>query len=251
MQLIITNAGEELISRLISETAAAQFTKISASDHDYSGADPKMLTELDNVKQTVLISGISRIDTTLVEIIAAFDNKGLETGYYARALGVYAEDQDGNEILFCVGVDPDHPSYLPPFSGRTVSSITYRLKIKVNNSEQVNIEVNPGAYPTVEQFSDLQKQFAELSEKVGLGIAPKLISVCERDPGKPDYLDGNAGGGGDDGGELISEVTLMANDYSGSAEITLVMSDGVKYDAENMSRSAENAQNGDVIIQEV
>lgn len=163
MQLIITNAGEELISRLISETSTAHFTKISATDHDYSGTDPKMLTELNDVKQTVLISGISRIDTTLVEIIAAFNNKGLETGYYAKTLGVYAEDQDGNEILFGVGIEQEHPSYLPRFSGRTVSSITYRLNIKVNNSEQVKIEVNPGAYITVEQFNKLLAGSVEVS----------------------------------------------------------------------------------------
>lgn len=163
MQLIITNAGEELISRLISETAAARFTKVSTTDHDYSGIDPKTLTELDDVKQTVLISDISRVDKTLVEIIAAFDNKELKIGYYTRALGVYAEDQDGNEILFGVGIEQEHPSYLPPFSGRTVSSITYRLNIKVNNSEQVKIEVDPGAYMTVEQFNRLLAGSVEVS----------------------------------------------------------------------------------------
>lgn len=155
--LIITNSGEELISRLIAETATASFTKISASDHDYSGVDLKTLTELEDVKQTALISGISRIDTTLIEIVAAMDNTELETGYYTRALGVYAKYQDGNEILFGVSIEPDTPSYLPPFSGKTISSISYRLNIKVNNSEQVNIEVTPGAYPTVEQFNDLQR----------------------------------------------------------------------------------------------
>ena len=155
--LIITNSGEELISRLIAETATASFTKISASDHDYSGVDLKTLTDLEDVKQTTLISGVSRIDTTLIEIVAAMDNTELEAGYYTRALGVYAKDQDGNVILFGVSIEHDTPSYLPPFSGKTVSSISYRLNIKVNNSEQVNIEITPGAYPTVEQFNDLQR----------------------------------------------------------------------------------------------
>ncbi len=155
--LIITNAGEELISRLIAETATARFTKVSASDHDYSSTDLKTLTALEDVKQTVHISGITRIDTTLIEVVAAMDNTELEAGYYTRALGVYAEDQDENEILFGVSIEPATPSYFPPFSGRTVSSISYRLKIKVNNSEQVNIEMNPGAYLTVEQFSELQE----------------------------------------------------------------------------------------------
>lgn len=167
MQIVITNDGLELMSKLISETATAQFTKISASDHDYSNIDPKTLIELEDVRQTVLVSGISRVDKTLIEIIAAFDNKDLETGYYAKALGVFAEDQDGNEILFCVGVEPDHTSYLPPFSGRTTSSITYRLKIKVNNSEQVIMEALPGANVTVEQFEEFRGELNEqLAQKI-------------------------------------------------------------------------------------
>lgn len=155
--LIITNSGEELISRLIAETATVSFTKISVSDHDYSGVDLKTLTELEDIKQTALISGITRVDATLIEIVAAMDNTKLETGYYVRTLGVYAKDQDGNEILFGVSIAADTPSYFPPYSGRTISSISYCFNIKVSNSERVNVELKPGAYPTVEQFSELQE----------------------------------------------------------------------------------------------
>lgn len=155
--LVITNSGEELTAKLIAGTTTAAFTKIVASERDYSGIDLKSLSELSDIKQIVFVSSVTRTDTTMIEVLAAMDNSELTTGYYTRALGVIAEDASGNEILFAVSIETDNPSYLPPFSGKTVSSVTYRLNIKVDNSEQVKIEVNPGAYPTLEQLNNVQK----------------------------------------------------------------------------------------------
>lgn len=151
--LVITNLGEELTAKLIAGTSTAQFTKVAASNYDYSGVELKTLTELQGVKQEVLISSVTRTDITMIEILAAMDNSSIESGYYTRALGVYAKDSDENEILFAVSIEAENPWYMPPFSGKTVSSVTYRMNVKVDNSEQVKIEVNPGAYPTIEQLN--------------------------------------------------------------------------------------------------
>lgn len=155
--LVITNAGKELAAKLIAGTTTATFTKVLTSDQDYSAANLKTLTELINVRQTVPVSDVVRIDQSTVEVLAAMDNSKLSSGYFIRALGVIAEDGDGTEVLFAVSIETVHPSYLPAFAGKTVSSITYHLKIKVDNSEQVKIEVNPGAYSTVEQLNNVQE----------------------------------------------------------------------------------------------
>ena len=155
--LVITNSGQELMSKLIAGTTTATFTKIAGSDHDYSGISLEDITELEDVKQTALISKVSRTDLTIVEVLAALDNSSLTEGYYVRALGLYAKDGDGTEILYAISIEPTAPDYLPAFSGKTVSSITYRLITKVDNSEQVTLEVNPGAFPTIEQVDNIQR----------------------------------------------------------------------------------------------
>ena len=155
--LVITSKGQELMSRLIAGTTTATFTKIAGSDHDYSGVSLEALTELEDVKQNVLVSKVTRTDLTLVEVLAALDNHDLTEGYYVKALGLYAKDGDGEEMLYAVSIETVAPDYLPAFSGKTVSSITYRLITKVDNSEQVTLEVNPGAYPTVEQVDNIHQ----------------------------------------------------------------------------------------------
>ena len=155
--LVITGKGQELTAKLIAGTSTATFTKIATSSYDYSSATLENVTELYDIKQTALISKVSRTDTTIVEVLSKIDNTGLESGYYIKALGLYAKGSDGDEILFGISIETDTPDYMPPQSGTTVSGISYRLNTKVDNSSQVTIEVNPAASPTMEQFETLEQ----------------------------------------------------------------------------------------------
>lgn len=153
--LVITNKGQELMAKMIAGTSTATFTKICTSDFDYSNTDLENLIEMYDIKQTALISKVSRTDTTLVEVLAAINNSDLESGYYVRGLGLYAKDSDNNEVLYAVSIDSENPDYMPAFGGKTVSGISYRLNTKVDNSEQVTLEISPAAIPTIEQLNDL------------------------------------------------------------------------------------------------
>lgn len=240
-ELIITNVGRGLVTRLIEGAASAQFTRVTASDYAYSEDELCLLTELSEIKQSAPISKITRIDGTVVELLAAMDNTELSSGYFTRALGVYAEDGSGAEILFAVCIEPDTPYYMPPFSGKTVSSVTYRLNVKVDRSENVMIDTMPGAYATVEMLDSLEKKLVDRLDF-------KTVAMYERDPSKPNYLGGSEGGGA---GDTENAVTLNARGYTGTADIAVILSDGVIYDAENMSRDPQNAENGSLIIKEV
>ena len=155
--LVITAKGQELTAKLIAGTSTATFTKIATSSYDYSSATLENVTELYDIKQTALVSKVSRTDTTIVEVLAKIDNTNLESGYYVKALGLYAKGSDGVEILFGISIETDNPDYMPPQSGTTASGISYRLNTKVDNSSQVTIEVNPAASPTIEQFETLEQ----------------------------------------------------------------------------------------------
>lgn len=154
--LVITEAGQELIAKMIAGTSTVTFTRIRTTDHDYSGIDLKGLTSLEDVKQESLISSIERTNSTMVEIIAAVNNSELIDGYYIRAVGLYAKDEDMDEVLYGVSIEADNPDYLPGFNGHTVSGVTYRINTKVDVSSQVTLEINPAAVATVVQFEDVK-----------------------------------------------------------------------------------------------
>lgn len=154
--LVITNKGQELMAKMIAGTSTATFTKIATSDYDYSSTSLEDLLQLYDIKQEALISKVSRTDLTLVEVLAAINNNDLTTGYYVKGLGLYAKDSDHNEILYGISIESVNPDYMPAFGGKTVSGISYRLNTKVDNSEQVTLEINPAATPTIEQVEAVQ-----------------------------------------------------------------------------------------------
>ncbi len=155
---IITASGQSLITRMIAGTSMATFTKIKTSDHEYTADALVKLTDLDDVKQEVDISKVTRTDTSTVEVVATMENKGLTDGYYVKVLGLYAKDSvNQTEILFGVSTETETPDYMPAFGGKTASAITYRLNIKVDVADRVEIVINPVATATIEQVENVER----------------------------------------------------------------------------------------------
>lgn len=127
---VITKDGMELQTKLVAGMTTTVFTKISVSEHRYSKDELYSLTELNDVRQMVLVSSIKRKDATQVEVIAAIENTDLDKGYDIQALGLYAEDSKGNEVLYAVSISGDHPDYMPPCTDDALSEITYRIYIQ-------------------------------------------------------------------------------------------------------------------------
>ena len=166
--LIITKQGQSLIAKMIAGTDTAKFTKLQTSSHDYTSDSLELLSELTEVKQEVEVSSVQRTDTSLVQVIAAIDNKEIVDGYYVRTIGLFAKDSKENEILYAIATD-DKPDYMPAFGGKTVSGISYRLNTKVDVANQVIIELNPANSATIEQVENLEKVVNTHIEKSVVG----------------------------------------------------------------------------------
>jgi len=155
-KLIVTNAGQSLIAKLISGTAEINFTKIKTSDYVYTASDIPALTELSQIRQTANVSSITIVSSSVVKVRAVVNNTSLSTGYYVKAVGLYATDSSTNEeILFGVSLCGNMADYMPSQSG-TVTGITYTFNCKVDNTEQVAVTVDPSGVASAEDLEDLE-----------------------------------------------------------------------------------------------
>ena len=162
--IVITEQGKQLMSKVISETESMTFTKIAVSDYDYSGIELQNISELQSVKQTAIISKISRTDGKTVEILAAINNEQIPEAYYVRTLGVYVKDSSENEILYGISISGENPDYMPAYEGKTLSGVSYRINVAVEDSEYITVNVNPAAVPTIMQVEDIDTAFREHTE---------------------------------------------------------------------------------------
>lgn len=162
--IVITEQGKQLMSKVISETESMTFTKIAVSDYDYSGIELQNISELQSVKQTAIISKTSRTDGKTVEILAAINNEQIPESYYVRTLGVYVKDSSENEILYGISISGENPDYMPAYEGKTLSGVSYRINVAVEDSEYITVNVNPAAVPTIMQVEDIDTAFREHTE---------------------------------------------------------------------------------------
>lgn len=166
-KLVITNKGQALLAKMIAGSGNIDFTKICTSSTVYTLEQLEALTSLSNVKQTSLISKVTRTNEVAIKVEAAFTNTDLTTGYYMRTLGLYAVDPDVGEILYAVTIENSGNCYMPPYNGITVSGAYVQLVTTVGNADSVSLEVDAAAVATIGDIQELQKQIADLEAFVG------------------------------------------------------------------------------------
>lgn len=166
-KLVITSKGQALISKVLAGKQGVEFTKICASSTVYTLAQLEGLTSLSNVKQTSLISKITRTNEVAVQVETAFTNTDLTTGYYMRTLGLYAVDPDAGEILYAVTIETSGNCYMPPYNGITVSGAYVKLVTTIGNAENVSLEVDQAAVATIGDIQELEKEISDLRAFVG------------------------------------------------------------------------------------
>lgn len=166
-KLVITNYGQELLAKMIAGSGNIDFTKISASSTTYTEAQLASLTSLSNIKQTSLISKVTRTNNVAIKVEAAFSNASLTTGYYMRTLGLYAVDPDRGEILYAAVIETSGNCYMPPYNGVTVTGAYIQMISTVGNADNVSLAVDPGAFATIGDVQELESEIADLKAFVG------------------------------------------------------------------------------------
>lgn len=104
-KLYITNNGQALMAKMIAGSGNIDFTKVCSSSTQYTESQLQALTALSNIKQTTLVSKVTRTNEVAIKIDAAYSNVDLKEGYYMRTLGLYAVDPDKGEILYAVCIE--------------------------------------------------------------------------------------------------------------------------------------------------
>ena len=164
--MVITNKGQALIAKMMSGSGKIEFTKIAISSNTYSDAQILAMTSVSGVKQTTLISKVTKTGNAAVQIEGAITNAELTTGYYMNTIVLYAKDPDAGEIVYAA-CGASVPGWMPPYNGVSTSGAFLKLITTVSNADDVTIEVDPAAVATIGDIQILQEQISDLQAFVG------------------------------------------------------------------------------------
>lgn len=168
---VITTKGQALMAKVIAGTTTFNFTKICTSATTYAvGTDLAGLTNIGTVKQTSLVSSVTKVSGTAVKVSAQFVNTSLGAGYYVKVLGLYAIDPTDGEILYAVAVADETTAtadYMPPNNNIGSSSLLVDMVTTVSNASSVTVNIDPSAVATVTQINTLQSQIDDVKGYIG------------------------------------------------------------------------------------
>ncbi len=108
--------GNDLIAKLMASGEGLQFTRVSVGDGSIpSGSSPDSMTDLGH-RQVMdgMIASIANSNNGEVSIVAQVSSVGVETGFNATELGLWATDPDEGEILYTYLSLQEHPEWIRP-----------------------------------------------------------------------------------------------------------------------------------------
>lgn len=117
--LVLTNRGRTLQAKAQTGTEL-KYTRIGIGDGNLGSGSILDLNRLINRIKYLDITKIQRRSGGRAIIGGVLSNQELEQGFYFREIGVFAEDPDNGEILYCYANARELAEYIPSAGGPDV-----------------------------------------------------------------------------------------------------------------------------------
>lgn len=143
----MTNNGNVLLAKIISDKSSLSIDKIEVSDTQLSSStDITTMTSINNVVQTIQANGFDSTDSTLV-ISSVLDNTDVKNDYKAWVFGIWGSDStNGTSQLIAVATSTNLPDTIPTFSGSTPVSYMYKFNIGFSDADKVIFNTSNDGY---------------------------------------------------------------------------------------------------------
>lgn len=149
--MIITNLGLQLQTKA-QMGATLIFTRVAIGDGYATKEQMKGLDKLVHETVSLPILDIRTVSVGQVQVKAVLSNRDLETGIYVREIGLFANDPDLGEILYCVTNAGDTADYLPPANGGELVDEILNINTIIGEATNVTAVISDQAYVTIDQF---------------------------------------------------------------------------------------------------
>lgn len=236
----LTDSGLELLSKLING-GKLTITRAAVGSGTVAAEELCEQTQLTApINAPVSIAGSKELPEKCGRtIFVQIRNSGVTEAVRMKQIGIFARTDSEDEVLLAIMQD-DIGEEIPPYAEFPDFLIEFNAVLAIARTNNITVMADSGAVATradLERHNTDETAHSELFAR----LKRRVVATRLRDPSKPDY--GVGGGGGTTGAALITA------DYTGNAEVTVVLG-GKEYDGKNISRNAENAPNGTLIIKE-
>ena len=106
-----------------------------------------------------------------------FDNSDLDTGFYFRELGIFAQVDEEEPIMYAYSNTGETAGYIKPYDSDSYLHLSFEVHVTVGDAENVEALIDGAVgYVTVSQFNEHLADYSNphhvTKEQVGLGNVP-------------------------------------------------------------------------------
>lgn len=150
-------------------------TRIALGDGTLSTQAVQTLNSLIHELKTLNVTSLSVLGNGSAKVGGILTNQGLENGFYWRELGVFAQDPDEGEILYCYGNAGDLADYIPAGGSNEIIEKQLNLIITVGNATNVTATIDESlTFVTINEFN---RKVDDLALKADVGAKASLTTA--------------------------------------------------------------------------
>lgn len=153
--MTLTDKGLALQSA-VQSGLALHFTRVALGDGTLAdGADLRTLTAMTHSVLELPIVSVTPSSTGTAKLEVVLRNTGLAEGFFARELAVFAQDTNGNEILYSYAYAGLNSDYIPAGGGADVVEYILTIYMVIGRATNVTAVIDTGlAFVTQGQLND-------------------------------------------------------------------------------------------------
>ena len=183
--LYLTSQGKNLQIKA-QAGATLQYTRVGVGDGSLaSGEQIADLTALKNQVKSLSITKLKVLTTGKADIGVVLTNQDVSTSFYFREIGVFAQDPDLGEILYCYGNAGSNAELIPASGGADVIEKSIDIMVLTGNAASVTATIDSSlVYATQADLSgkvdkiigkQLSTEDYSTAEKTKLGLLKRVV----------------------------------------------------------------------------
>lgn len=162
---VITEKGLALLAKLTQGNTLDIVEAVTGAGFVTPGLLMKQ-TEVLDPKQTLKAKPVSYPDTGRCDLPLVLTNEGLDTGYEATQVGVFAIDPDEGKILFFISqsIDAEKGTTVPGETEMPGYSAEWTFRLQYGQADGVNVTVDPSNTVSPEELKNyIDKEFIPIT----------------------------------------------------------------------------------------
>ncbi|MGO4373482.1 hypothetical protein AB4Z21_22495, partial [Paenibacillus sp. MCAF20] len=176
--LVLTNRGLALQGK-VQAGAPLVYTKIAMGDGNLGGTTIPNLTAMISLKKNLPITRLTPQTGGKALVGTNYSNSEITTGFYFRELGVFANDPDLGEILYCYGNAGAGADYIAPGGGADLVESHIVVQVLTGNASNVSAIIDESlVFVTLQEFDTAIGDLSEaLSNHIGSGGTAHAVAT--------------------------------------------------------------------------